>query len=57
MLTASGFAPVTEQVVVDGGPADVTLHVTPPRPARPNAGTTTDHGRHEAPEADLTARR
>ncbi len=43
MLTASGFAPVSEEVVVDGAlPADVTLTVTPPRPAVP--------GRHEAPE-------
>jgi Carboxypeptidase regulatory-like domain len=43
MLTASGFAPVSEEVVVDGAlPADVTVTVTPPRPAAP--------GRHEAPE-------
>jgi EmrB/QacA subfamily drug resistance transporter len=43
MLTASGFAPVSEEVVVDGAlPADVTVTVTPPRPAVP--------GRHEAPE-------
>ncbi|WP_433785761.1 MFS transporter [Actinomycetospora sp. CA-101289] len=43
MLTASGFAPVSEEVVVDGAlPADVTVSVTPPRPAVP--------GRHEAPE-------
>lgn len=50
MLTASGFAPVSEQVVVDGGPvpSDVTLTVTPPRPAAAQ--------RHEqpSPEADLT---
>jgi hypothetical protein len=43
VLTASGFAPVSEEVVVDGAlPADVTVTVTPPRPAVP--------GRHEAPE-------
>jgi hypothetical protein len=43
MLTASGFAPVSEEVVVDGAlPVDVTVTVTPPRPAAP--------GRHEAPE-------
>jgi hypothetical protein len=43
MLTASGFAPVSEEVVVDGAlPVDVTVTVTPPRPAVP--------GRHEAPE-------
>ena len=52
MLTASGFAPVTEEVVVDGaaGPVDVTLAVTPPRPATPGA----DGGRHEAPGPDVS---
>jgi hypothetical protein len=46
MLTASGFAPVTEQVLVDPGtgPTDVTLTVTPPRPAGPGH----EGGRHEA---------
>ncbi|MFC5137598.1 MFS transporter [Actinomycetospora rhizophila] len=46
MLTASGFAPVSRQIVVDGGavPGDVTLTVTPPQPAAA--------GRHEEP--DLT---
>ncbi|PVZ12989.1 MFS transporter [Actinomycetospora cinnamomea] len=43
MLTASGFAPVSEEVVVDGAvPLDVTVTVTPPRPA--------PAGRHEASE-------
>ena len=48
MLTASGFAPVTEEVVVDGaaGPVDVTLTVAPPRPATPGP----EGGRHEAPD-------
>ncbi len=48
MLTASGFAPVTEEVVVDGAadPVDVTLTVAPPRPA--TAGP--EGGRHEAPD-------
>ncbi|MDD7938744.1 MFS transporter [Actinomycetospora lutea] len=50
MLTASGFAPVSEQIVVDGGPvrSDVTLTVTPPRPATA--------GRHEEPDLTPTAR-
>lgn len=50
MLTASGFAPVSTQVVVDGAaPGDVELEVAPPQPA-------TTPGRHEehAPDADLT---
>ncbi|MEJ2861077.1 MFS transporter [Actinomycetospora flava] len=50
MLTASGFAPVSRQVVVDGGvtPEGVELLVTPPQPA--------PSGRHEErePDADLT---
>ncbi|GAA4810864.1 hypothetical protein GCM10023200_55830 [Actinomycetospora chlora] len=49
MLTASGFAPVTQQVAVEAA-ADVTLTVTPPRPATPGVDGA-DHGRHEAPDA------
>ncbi|MHC1558661.1 MFS transporter [Actinomycetospora sp. C-140] len=53
MLTASGFAPVTEQVVVDGTGRDLELTVTPPRPAaRADAGG--EGGRHEATEEALT---
>ncbi|GAA4912051.1 EmrB/QacA subfamily drug resistance transporter [Actinomycetospora succinea] len=50
MLTASGFAPVSTQVVVDGsGTPGVDLTVTPPSPA-------TAPGRHEErrEDADLT---
>ncbi|GAA4871744.1 MFS transporter [Actinomycetospora straminea] len=63
MLTASGFAPVSEQVVVEGaGSIDVALTVTPPRPAV-SAGEAAGEaapefdraGRHEAaPPVDLT---
>ncbi|MDD7967415.1 MFS transporter [Actinomycetospora lemnae] len=53
MLTASGFAPVSEQVVVDGA-SDVTLTVTPPRPAVAAPGGERA-GRHEAaPPVDLS---